>query len=103
VCHRDSHQEAQGLAPRDASPYAFAAARHPLYPPPLPQAPPPPPPPFVVVARLYHQTLAHAPAEARHQHDVPWHPDAAEQHHPQPSVGDALSYGKHAMPPLRAK
>jgi len=104
MCHQDSHQEAPGLAPRDACPSVFVAARRLPYPPPIPQAPPPPPSPFAVAtARPYHQTLAHAPAEARHQHGVPWHPDASEQHHPPASVGDALSYRKHAMPPLRAE
>jgi len=49
-------------------------------------------------------SLAHvAPAEARHQHGVPCHRDTSEQQHPPPSIGDAFSYGKHVMPPLRVE
>ena len=99
--HLDSHQEAHGLAPRDASSSAFATARRLPYPPPMPQAPPSS---FAATSqRPSHHSLAHAPAEARHQHDVHWQPDTSEQHRPPSSAGDALSYGKHALPPLRAE
>jgi len=60
----------------------------------LPQAPAQDPPPtFASAARLSHHTLAYAPtqAEAQHQHGVPCHSDASEQHHPPPYVGDILS------------
>jgi len=99
VGHRDSHQVAQGPPYASSSP-AFAAIARLPYHRPLPEAPPPP-----FDARPSHHTLAHAaPADARHQHDVLWHPDASEEQHlPPPSVGYALSYGKHALPPLRTE
>jgi len=103
VGHQDSHQVAQGPLHASSS-SAFAAGAHLPYHRPLHEAPPqthPPP----IVARPSRHTLAHAaPADARHQHGVLWHPDASEEQHlPPPSVGYALSYGKHALPPLRAE
>jgi len=97
VGHRHSHQVGQG-PPHASSSFAFVVARHLPYPRPLPEAPPnalaPP-----LVARPSRHTLAHAAlADARHQHDVLWNPDASEQHHPPPSVRYALSFRKHALP-----
>jgi len=107
--HLDSHQVGQG-PPLSSSSFSFVVAGHLPYPRPLPEAPPQAPaPPLVARPRHLPYTFAHAaPADAqhqaRHQHDVLWHhPDASEQHHPPPSVGYTLSYGKHALPPLRAK
>jgi len=109
--HRDSHQVAQGPPPSSSSSsFAFVVARHLPYPRTLPEAPPQAPAP-PLAARPLHlpYTLAHAaPADAqnqgRHQHDVLWNPDALEEQHLHPpSVGDALSYGKHALPPLRVE
>jgi len=54
VGHRDSHQEAQGLAPPLSSPSSTAAAvgNRPPYPPPLPQHHPPPDDPRPSVCTL---------------------------------------------------
>jgi len=98
VGHRDSHLVAQGPPPSPPS-SAFAMARHLPFPRSFSQAPPQAPtPPFV--AR--HLPYSLAPADARHQQGVL--SDTSEEHHlPPPAVGDALSYRKHAMPPLRAE
>lgn len=60
-------------------------------------------PPLAARPQHLTYTLAHAAlADAQHQYDVLWHhPDASEQHHPPPSIGYALSFGKHALPLLR--
>jgi len=98
VGHQDSHLVAQGPPPSPSS-FAFAVARHLPFPRPFSQAPP-------FAARPRHLPYPIAPADARHQvqhqHDVL--SDASEEHHlPPPAVGDALSYRKHALPPLRAE
>ena len=98
VGHRDSHLVAQGPPPSPSS-FAFVVARHLAFPRPFSQAPDPP-----FAARPCHLPYSLAPADvlhqAGHQHSVL--SDALEEHHlPPPAVEDALSYGKHALPPLR--
>jgi len=107
VGHLDSHQVGQGPPPSSSS-FTFAVAGHLPYPRPrpFPEAPPQAPaPPLVARPQHLPYTLVNAtPADARHQHDVLWHHlDASKQHHPPPSVGYALSYGKHALPPLHVE
>jgi len=95
-----------GQGPLPSSSFSFAVTGHLPYPRPLPEAPPQAlPPPLAARPRHLPYTLAHtATADARHQQGVLWHPDALEEQHLRPpSVVDALSYGKHALPPLRAQ
>jgi len=89
--------------PHASSLLAFVAATRFPYHRPLLEAPPQALP-SPIDARPSRHTLADARHQARLQHDVLWHPDSSEEQHlPPPSVGYALSYGKHAMPPLRAE
>jgi len=81
VGHRDSHQEARGLAPPHASP--SAAGHHP-HPPSLPQHHPPPDSP-----RPYAHTLGQPEVEAgrQQQHSVACQPYALEPElHPPPPL-----------------